>query len=143
LYPYVYRISLVDVVGATTQSCVTEFTIKFGPVKSIDYDSDGTLDQVWVVTSGGVGSAAPVSADQALGTITFKFQSHPCSGSAPGKGETSYFFGLTSAQAPTEVTATLKTSTGTVSLKAKAPLPAPPPQGSLQKGSPRPVSPKQ
>jgi len=142
LYPYEYRINLTNLVGTSPKACVTEFTIKFGPVKSVDYDGDGSLDQVYVVTQGGLGSAGPISADQSMGTITFKFQSHPCSGSAAGNGETSYFFGLTSAQAPTEVTATLKTSAGTVSLKAKAPLPAPPPQGSLQKGSPKPSGPK-
>lgn len=133
LYPYLYRVNLTDLVGPKSKSCLTELTIKFGPVKSIDYDGDGQLDQVFVMTSGGLGIAGPVTANQIAGTITFQFQAHPCSGSGSAKGESSFFFGLTSAQAPTEVTATVKTSTGAVDVKAKAPLPAPPPQGSLQK----------
>ncbi len=133
MYAYLYRIDLRNLVLGKPKSCVTELLIDFGPVKSIDYDGDGLLDQVFVTTSGGLGVVGPVSANQVGKTITFTFETHPCSGSAAGKGESSFFFGLTSAQAPTEVMATLKNSSGVpLTLKAKAPLPTPPPQGSLK-----------
>ncbi|MBI5611798.1 MAG: hypothetical protein HY942_01815 [Gammaproteobacteria bacterium] len=122
LYAYLYRIDLRQLAGLTALPCVHSLKITFGPVKSLDYNSDGTSDQVFVVTAGGLGSVAPSAADKVGNDITFSFNPPVCAGSSPGSGQSSYFFGLTSARADRTVTATLHdTLGGSTALNARAP----------------------
>jgi hypothetical protein len=86
---YVYRVDLTAVKGVTAANCVTKLALKFGPVVKLPYGASGVAD-VFVVTSGGLGSVKIASADQVGGTITFTFASPIC------PGDTSYFFGLAS-----------------------------------------------
>lgn len=121
MWAYVYRIDLTRV---TTGGSVTELAIDFGPVvNTLDFNGDGsTGEQVWVTTEGGLGSVAPVSAEQTGRVITFRFTNPPVSGgSANGGGQTTYFFGLVSRAAPAQVNATLATSAGAMTLEARAP----------------------
>ena len=121
-YAYEYRLDLTDLVGLTAAPCVTQLKLTFGPVVSLDYDGNGTAEQVFVTTKGGLGSVAPSSVDKTGNVVTFNFKTPVCSGSSPGKGETSYFFGLASAQSAHAVTATVASSLGgSLSLSARAP----------------------
>jgi hypothetical protein len=86
---YVYRVDLTEVKGVTAVNCVTKLALKFGPVVKLHYGPNGDSD-IFVVTSGGLGSVGIGSADQVGGTITFTFASPVC------PGATSYFFGLAS-----------------------------------------------
>lgn len=116
MYAYEYRIDLRNALGITYIPCISSMTIAFGPVVStMDYDGDGvTGDQVYVVTSGGLGSVGLASAKQDGGTITFNFSAPVCAGGSPGTGQSSYFFGLVSAQPPGAVTAMVKETVGAV-----------------------------
>lgn len=121
-YAYEYRLDLTQLVGLTAAPCVTQLKLTFGPVVSLDYDSLGGVEQVFVTTVGGLGSVAPSSVDKTGNVVTFNFKTPVCSGSAPGKGETSYFFGLASNQSAHAVTATVaSTLGGSLSLSARAP----------------------
>jgi hypothetical protein len=86
---YVYRVDLTTVKGVTAANCVTKLALKFGPVVKLQYGPSGDSD-IFVVTSGGLGSIKIASADQVGGTISFTFASPIC------PGATSYFFGLAS-----------------------------------------------
>jgi hypothetical protein len=86
---YVYRVDLTAVKGVTAANCVTKLALKFGPVVKLKYGPNGDSD-IFVVTSGGLGSVKIASADQVGGTITFTFAAPVC------PGDTSYFFGLAS-----------------------------------------------
>jgi hypothetical protein len=86
---YVYRVDLTEVKGVTAANCVTKLALKFGPVVKLHYGPNGDSD-IFVVTTGGLGSVGIGSADQVGGTITFTFASPVC------PGATSYFFGLAS-----------------------------------------------
>ncbi len=86
---YVYRVDLTTVKGVTAANCVTRLALKFGPVVKLRYGPNGDSD-IFVVTSGGLGSVGIGSADQVGGTITFTFAAPVC------PGATSYFFGLAS-----------------------------------------------
>ena len=128
LYPYLYRIDVRKPAGVTNVPCVTSMTIDFGPVKQLDYNSDGQLDQVFVATQGGVGTVAPVSATQVGTKVTFVFSPGVCAGAMPGGGKSTYFIGMTSAQAHRTINASLKINSGaTLNLAAYAPLAAPGP----------------
>lgn len=86
---YVYRVDLTTVKGVTAANCVTKLALKFGPVVRLQYGPSGDSD-IFVVTSGGLGSVKIASADQVGSTITFTFAQPVC------PGATSYFFGLAS-----------------------------------------------
>lgn len=116
LYAYEYRIDLRNALGITYIPCITSMTIEFGPgVKSLDYDGDGESgDQVYVVTTGGLGSIGIASAKKNNDKITFTFSSPVCAGGSPGSGQSTFFFGLASTKTPKFVKATVKETTGQV-----------------------------
>ena len=113
LYAHEYRVNLTPVGALTTVVCVRSLSLGFGPIERLDYDGDGDLDHVYVVTSGGLGTVAPSSASQSGGRVTFTFQPGVCPGNAAGNGETSYFFGLASQDPAGSVEATVGFDDGT------------------------------
>ena len=123
LYAFEYRIDLRNAVGAVAISCIDWMTISFGPVVStLNYGGNAKPDQVFVVTGGGIGTIGIASAVQTGGNIKFKFASPICEGGAPGKGDSSFFWGLVSKNPPKFVTATLhETGGATHVVKARSP----------------------
>jgi hypothetical protein len=123
LHAYLYRIDLTQAAGILSIPCITQLRIPFGPVAPVDYNGDGNTDQVFVATSGGLGSVGLASANQVGNQITFTFAPAVCAGPAPGHGETTFFFGLASTRTDRAVTAVVTTVTpgGTLSLDARAP----------------------
>jgi hypothetical protein len=122
LYGYEYRLDLRNLSGVTALPCIHQFEIDFGPVVQLDYDDDHEPDDVWVVTSGGVGSVRATSADRTGSKITFRFAPSVCAGASPGNGQSTFFFGLTSAKPPRPVVAHVFDDAGTVTdLSARAP----------------------
>lgn len=122
-YSYEYRVDLRQAYGITSIPCVKSLSVTFGAPSTLDYNTNGIADeQVYVVTSGGLGSVKPTSADRSAGVITFHFGTSVCAGSSPGKGESTYFFGLAAWGSPKAITATLKDlSDSAYSLAARAP----------------------
>lgn len=93
---YEYRIDLRDVVGITSIPFITTLTINFGPDAKFDFNGDGVKDDVFVVTKGGLGNVGLLSAVRSGPNITFTFKPPVGGGSAPGKGDSTFFFGLVS-----------------------------------------------
>jgi len=90
---YVYRVDLTNVQGLAAANCVPAFTINFpGGVVPLPYRLSTPNDKfdVFVVTSGGLGTVGLKSAVQAGVKIAFTFTAPVC------PGATSYFFGLAS-----------------------------------------------
>lgn len=113
LYGYEYRVDLRNALGITHIPCVSSIKIEFGPVIGTqDYDGDGSTDQVYVITGGGLGSVGLDSAEKIGNEITFTFSSPVCAGGSPGSGQSSFFFGLASTQPPKYVTARVKELSG-------------------------------
>ena len=123
LWVYEYRIDLREVAGPGGVAMVAGMAIDFGPVvATLDFNGDGRRgDQVFVVTSGGLGSVGPVSAIQAGRVIRFRFATAVHGASAAAGGQSSYFFGMVSAAPPRPMTARLFTNRGTIALQARAP----------------------
>jgi hypothetical protein len=124
-YLYAYRLNLTDVYGITFTPCIKSMKIRFGSIVStFDYNSDGIAgDQVFVVTSGGLGSVGVASATQSGSDVTFTFAGGGvCAGSSPGTGDSSFFFGLVSTRESKFVTATITDGSSiTYSPQARAP----------------------
>lgn len=121
LYGYQYRIDLREVAGIIHIDCISSFSIEFGPVSSLDYDGDGDLDDVFVITGGGLGSVAPTSVTVSGDTLTFHFPPGVCAGHAPGYGDSSFFFGLTSTFPPCFVQSEIMAGGTSYSLEARVP----------------------
>jgi hypothetical protein len=123
LYAYEYRLDLRNAVGALNIACIDWMSISFGPVVStLNYGGSAAPDQVFVVTGGGIGTIGIASAIQTGSNIKFKFTSPVCEGGAPGKGDSSFFWGLVSKTSPKFVTATLhETGGATHVVKARSP----------------------
>jgi hypothetical protein len=123
LFAYEYRLDLRNAVGATAISCIDWISISFGPVvSSLDFNGDRKPDQVFVVTGGGIGTIGIASAIQTGSKIKFNFTSPVCEGGAPGRGDSSFFWGLVSKMPAKFVTATLHEPGGaTHVVKARSP----------------------
>lgn len=119
---YEYRVNLTNAVGATAISCIDWMRIDFKEVAILDFNSDSRPDQVFVVTGGGIGTIGLASAIQTGTSIRFNFTSPICEGGGPGRGDSSFFWGLVSKTPPKMVMATLHEAGGvTHSVKARAP----------------------
>jgi hypothetical protein len=88
---YDYRVDLTGVSGVLASNCVTKMQILFGPITKGPYPPGAALKDIFVVTSGGLGSVGIASAEQTGGLVTVTF-----GGSGVCPGQTSYFFGLAS-----------------------------------------------
>lgn len=91
---YAYRIDLTGFDSDSAGPCIDRLTIDFGTALSLDYNGDGALERVFVVTRGSVGSVGPTSADKQGSRITFRFEEAIC------PGESSFFFGMASRGLP-------------------------------------------
>lgn len=109
---YMYRVDLTNAVGIVAIPCVSSLKLDFGPVTKLQYNGAGPPDDVFVVTAGGLGAIGLAAADKVGNVVTFTFSAPVCAGSSPGKGDTSYFFGLAAATAPKPVTAQAQVAGG-------------------------------
>ena len=123
LHAYLYRIDLRNVADPTQIRFITSLKLDFGAViGTIDFNGDHIADQVFVITKGGLGNVAPSSATESGSILTFVFTPSVGSGSAPGNGDSSYFFGLLSEYPPHTITATATNTAGPdLSLSVYAP----------------------
>ncbi|HET7434649.1 MAG TPA: hypothetical protein VFN10_08060 [Thermoanaerobaculia bacterium] len=122
LWCYMYRIDLRNVVGITYPPSVDRIYFNFGPVSSLDYNHDfNYTDQVFVITSGGIGNVAPSSVFTFWGSTFIDFASGIYAGSYPGGGDSSYFVGMVSPYPPHVTSASVHTDTGYVSVNVYAP----------------------
>jgi hypothetical protein len=81
---------MTAVQGGVASNCVTKLARDFGPTVELPYSPNAKAD-IFVVTSGGLGSVVVVSAKRSGNRITVTFAD---GGVCPGA--TSYFFGLAS-----------------------------------------------
>src|SRR2546423_12089757 len=72
---YEYRLSMTQTSG--NADCVIGFTLNFGPSKQLPY-KDNALADVYVITSGGLGTIGLKSAVRFGDAITFEFSAPLC-----------------------------------------------------------------
>ena len=128
---YEYRISLTQASGAS--ECIVSFNLNFGPHKQLPY-KDNQLADVFVVTSGGLGTIGLKSAEKFGDVIIFELTTPLCASGPPDIKKTTYFIGLAATAAPMNADAKIAV-TGVPSfyaVKARVPthaIPADPPGG--------------
>ncbi len=99
---YVYRVSLTEASGSA--DCLLGLVLNFGPVASLPYKSGGTA-HVFVVTTGGLGTISIKSAEKTGDVIDFAFSKPLCLAGGADIKNTTFFFGLAAATAPTQIDA--------------------------------------
>src|SRR5574337_290330 len=124
LYGYEYRMNLekaaetmvdVEEIGKVKyMPCLRSIVFDFGPIiDTLDYNGDKkTGELIYVVTSGGPGKIGLGPVERFHGRLTFNFDSPVCVGSSDRQGDSTFFFGLVSAQPPRSVDATIMETAG-------------------------------
>lgn len=122
-FVYEYRLDLRNALAPVTISCINSITFNFGPVIShLNYGGDDKPDQVFVITSGGIGTIGLAAVLQNASISQFKFAAPICEGGTPGRGDSSFFWGMVARTPPKFVTATLQETGGvTHKIKVRAP----------------------
>jgi len=117
---YEYRVDLSKVTGAAAPPQVTSLAIPFGawPV-AMDFNGDGTAtEKAFVVTGGALGTVGPTAVTQYGDTVYVSFATPTLNA-----GQSSYFIGLVSLNAPRAVEARVSTNlAGDVHLNARGPI---------------------
>jgi hypothetical protein len=100
---YEYRISMTQASGP---GCVLSLNLNFGPHKALPY-LNNTLADVYIVTTGGLGTIKLKSAERFGDVIQFALASPVCADGPPDVSKTTFFFGLAATAAPMHVTASI------------------------------------
>lgn len=101
---YQYRISLTQASG--NAECIIGLNLNFGPHKQLPY-KDNALADVYVVTSGGLGTIGLKSAERFGDVIQFTLATPLCADGPADVKRTTFFFGLAATAAPMHVTASI------------------------------------
>ncbi len=121
LTAYVYRVDLTSVAGSAPPLCVSGYRIALGPMATLPYARGRPPGQVFVVTSGSLGSIAPTAADLTGTTLTFTFATPVCA------GQTSVFFGVAARNPPVATDADIRLvrggQSGWTNVDARSPNP--------------------
>lgn len=124
-YGYLYRVDLRKLTGVLTRdghrtNGVVSLSLPFGPLAPKDFDDDGSLDDAFVMVTGGSGSVLPVSAEWVGGDLVIRFADPPIRAA-----DSSVFIGLVSAEPPRQGSAMLIDElTGTATAcEVRVPLP--------------------
>ena len=119
---YEYRLDMTQATAIGDVACVTGLEVDFGPITKLQYNKAGPVDDVFVITKGGLGSIGLASAEQDRNIITFTFSQPVCAADTSGPGKTTFFFGLTSAHTPKGIMAKIEVPAfDAVDIKARAP----------------------
>lgn len=121
---YEYRINMSNAVGILYTPYADQLAIyNWGTPRQYDYNGDSiATDHVFNITSGGCACQKTVTSSFLSGGWTFFDLASPVySGSYPGDGESSYFFGLVSDYAPVLRTMWVNTDSGWVQVQGYAP----------------------
>jgi hypothetical protein len=100
---YDYRVSLTE--APSSSDCVAGLVLNFGKVTPLPY-KDGLAD-VFVITTGGLGTIGLKSAEQFDDVIVFEFDQYVCAEGGPSIKNTTFFFGLAAATEPMPIKASV------------------------------------
>lgn len=116
---YLYRVDFSAAKPVADQNCAIDLKVDIGPISKLPYNNGAPAD-IFVVTSGGIGTVGLASADQTGNVVTFTFTASPL---PVCPQQSSFFFGLAAEGKPHSVTAQsdLNFGGGTVNVAARAP----------------------
>jgi hypothetical protein len=101
---YEYRVSLTEASGRA--ECLGGLVLNFGPVAKLPY-TPGVMADVFVITTGGLGTIKLASAVKTGDVIEFTFAKQLCLSGPPDIANTTFFFGLAASAPPMAATASI------------------------------------
>jgi hypothetical protein len=99
---YIYRVSLTEASG--NAECLGGLVLNFGPVTKLPY-KPGIMADVFVITTGGLGTISLAGAVKTGNVIEFTFSKPLCLSGPPNIANTTFFFGLAAGASPSAATA--------------------------------------
>jgi hypothetical protein len=99
---YLYRVSLTEASG--NADCLGGLVLNFGPVTKLPY-TPGVIADVFVITTGGLGTISLASAVKTGNVIEFTFSKPLCLSGSASIANTTFFFGLAGGATPSASTA--------------------------------------
>lgn len=118
---YQYQIDLSDATTFVDASCVTNLTVKFGPVAKLPYAAGTVLRDVYEIVQGvpdtQVGFASAIQTGE---FVTFTFSRLICASSGNGPGDVTRAFGLASVDPPARAVQALIDGPGIDDLRVKS-----------------------
>jgi hypothetical protein len=100
---YEYRVSMTQASGP---GCILGLNLNFGPSKQLPYLNNQLAD-VYVVTTGGLGTIGIQTAVRTGDVIEFTFKAPMCADGPPDIKKTTFFFGLAATAVPMHVNASV------------------------------------
>lgn len=97
---YQYRIDLTNATTLAEVSCVTSLSVKFGAIAKLRYGGRPLRDVYQIVEGVPPNQIGLATAVQTENVVTFTFAQPICAADADNPGKTSFFFGLSSFDAP-------------------------------------------
>jgi len=94
---YEYRLSLTEAAGSA--DCMGGLILNFGPITKLPYKNNQLAD-VFVITTGGLGTISIKSAEKFGNVIQFDFAKQLCLSGGADIKNTTFFFGLAANAAP-------------------------------------------
>lgn len=99
-FAYQYRVDLSQATTFVDISCVTNLTVKFGPVEKLPY-APNSLREVYSIQQGVPPNQVKFSSATQTGElVTFTFERPICASDDRAPGDTSFAFGLASRDSP-------------------------------------------
>lgn len=127
LIAYEYRVDFRNAQAATDINCAINLQVRTGPIQPLDYEGNGRSQQdVYVITSGGIGTIGLSSANKSSGIVTFTFTTPVCpENGVNSPGESSFWFGFAAKGTPRarKAASDLTFGGGTVQVGARVPTP--------------------
>lgn len=119
-FAYQYRVDLSEATTFVDLSCVTNLSVKFGPIEKLPYAPNSLRDVYEIkqgVPSNQVGFSSAV---QTGDLVTFTFERPICASDGRGPGDTSFAFGLASRDAPDRAVGVLIDAIGLDDMRVKS-----------------------
>jgi hypothetical protein len=117
---YIYRVSLTEAAGSA--ECLGGLVLNFGAVPKLPY-APGVMADVFVITTGGLGTIKLSGAAKTGDVIEFSFSTGLCLNGPANIANTTFFFGLASDATPMNTTAGIWASGSTPYYSVNARVP--------------------
>jgi hypothetical protein len=120
-FAYQYRVDLSAATTFVDASCLTNLTVKFGPIEKLPYAPGVILRDVYEIKQGVPANQVGFSSAVQTGDlVTFTFERPICASSGGPSGDTSFAFGLASRDAPDRAVNVLMDAFGLDDIRVKS-----------------------
>jgi hypothetical protein len=119
-FAYQYRVDLSNATTFVDLSCVTNLSVKFGPIEKLPYAPNSLRDVYEIKQGVPANQVGFSSAVQTGDLVTFTFERPICASDGTTPGATSFAFGLASRDSPDRAVGVLIDAIGLDDLRVKS-----------------------